>query len=130
MEARFRGAKGERGERGETDTDGPQGSAGVIPPRIRRAFAYLLLLALALAAANLFWSWHLTTESQAAQRSAQAMAHRQSAVVERKICTTMRELAALRPPAGNPAANPSRAYDQRLHATLDQLGADLGCNSR
>lgn len=23
--------------------------------------------------------------------------------------------------------NPSRAYEQEEHATLDQLGADLGC---
>ena len=28
---------------------------------------------------------------------------------------------------GNPATNPSRAFDDHLHATLDRLGPDLGC---
>ena len=33
----------------------------------------------------------------------------------------------LKPPAGNPVKNPARGYDQELHATLSQLGPDLGC---
>ena len=49
-------------------------------------------------------------------------------MLERKLCQTFGELAALKPPAGNPATNPARSYDQQLHATLSQLGTDLGCD--
>jgi hypothetical protein len=56
-----------------------------------------------------------------------ASQQRQAATVQRKLCTTMAELAALKPPPGNPATNPSRAYDQHLHATLTEIGADFGC---
>lgn len=96
----------------------------------KRANAALLFLVLVIGGGNLLASYLQVHASQAAQREGQAMARRQGAAVEGKICTTMRELAALKPPAGNPAANPSRAYDQRLHATLDQIGTDLGCRSR
>ena len=123
------GEHGDQGERGATGAAGAKGIPGVIPPRIRRAFASLFVLMFALAAVNLFWSWHLATASQAAQRAGQTAAQRQSAMVERKICTTMSRLAALRPPAGNPATNPSRAYLQGEHDTLVQLGTDLGCRT-
>ena len=76
-----------------------------------------IVLALALNAGFTYWS---IGNSQAQQRQ-------QGAAVERKLCTTLAHLAALKPPAGNPARNPSRAFDQSLHATLDQLGPDLGC---
>lgn len=58
--------------------------------------------------------------SQAAQR-------RQGAAVELKLCTTLDRLAALMPPPGSPAVNPSRAYEQALHTVLAQLGPDVGC---
>lgn len=76
-----------------------------------------ILLALGLNVAYTTWS----VESS---RSAQ---QHQGELVERKICTTMAHLAALKPPAGNPARNPSRAFDQNLHGVLDNLGFDLGC---
>lgn len=47
--------------------------------------------------------------------------------VELKLCTTLDKLAALKPPPGNAQANPSRAYLQQEHATLAELGIDLGC---
>lgn len=59
--------------------------------------------------------------------STQQAQQRQGRLVEHSICTTLGKLAALKPPAGNPATNPSRAYEDSLHATLDQLGPDLGC---
>ena len=51
----------------------------------------------------------------------------QAQVFERKLCTTLGSLAALKPPAGSPQANPSRAYLQAEHARLAQLGPDVGC---
>ena len=85
-----------------------------------RSVAILVLLAIVLAAANLLWTAHEVRADNAAQQ-------RQGQVVEQKLCSTLGKLAALKPPAGNPATNPARGYDQELHATLDQLGPDLGC---
>jgi hypothetical protein len=76
-----------------------------------------LVIAIALNAAYTTWA---ISSSQAAQR-------RQGISVEHKICATLQRLTALKPPAGDPGKNPSRAYEDDLHATLDQLGPDLGC---
>lgn len=76
-----------------------------------------VVLAVALNAGFTWWSVENSRTSQ----------QRQGEMVEHKICTTMAHLAALKPPAGNPRTNPSRAFDQNLHVTLDQLGPDLGC---
>jgi hypothetical protein len=84
--------------------------------------------AIALAMASILLALGLnvayTTWSVESSRSAQ---QHQGELVERKICTTMAHLAALKPPAGNPVTNPSRAFDQNLHSALDGLGFDLGC---
>ncbi len=85
-----------------------------------RAVIALLVLTLIVGAGNLWASWDEVHSSQAAQQ-------RQGQAVETKLCSTFGKLAALQPPAGNPASNPSRAYEDRLHATLDDLGTDLGC---
>lgn len=61
-----------------------------------------------------------------ATRTATAQ-QRAGVVLGERLCTTFGRLAALKPPPGNPAVNPSRAYEQEEHATLDQLGTDLGC---
>jgi hypothetical protein len=84
-----------------------------------------------LAASGLFWINHAVHDSQAAIQAAQhreqVMQQQAGAVVIGKLCLTFGKLAALKPPAGNPATNPSRAFEQREHATLVQLGTDLGC---
>jgi hypothetical protein len=108
-----RGQQGKQGERGERGL--PRGQA--------RAVVYLFVLAVLLAVAGLFWINHQVHASQGAARQA-------GQAVEVKLCSTFGRLAALQPPPGNPAANPSRAYLQAEHATLVQLGADLGCNRR
>lgn len=87
---------------------------------VKTAVGALLALTLAMGAGNLWASWDEVHASQAAQQ-------RQGRVVEQKLCTTFGKLAANKPPPGNPAANPSRAYDQNNHAILDELGTDLGC---
>ena len=57
----------------------------------------------------------------------QTAATRQGVAVETKLCASFTALAALQPPAGNPATHPSRAYEQRLHVQLDQIGISVGC---
>ena len=78
------------------------------------------MVAFALLALDFLFTAHYVNLTQAAQR-------RQGEAVEHSICTTLVKLAALKPPAGSATANPSRAYEQQLHATLDELGPDLGC---
>jgi hypothetical protein len=96
----------------------PRGT--VLTRSVLRSVAILVVLAIALAGLNLLWTAHEV-------RANNTMQQRQGQVVEQKLCSTLGKLAALKPPAGNPATNPARGYDQRLHATLDQLGPDLGC---
>lgn len=47
--------------------------------------------------------------------------------IGQRLCTTLNKLSVLAPPTGSPINNPSRAYEQELHTTLDQLGPDIGC---
>lgn len=90
------------------------------PVRGRYAYVALAALSVLLAAAAMLFAVHYYSASQAAER-------RQGAVIEAKLCTTLGRLAALSPPPGSPAVNPSRAYEQSLHAVLAQLGPDIGC---
>jgi hypothetical protein len=85
-----------------------------------RSAAYLAVLVLALNGVSYAWQVHSHDEQQAAQQ-------RQGVLLEQKLCTTFGRLAALKPPPGNPVANPSRAYLQEEHAALVDLGSDLGC---
>ena len=92
-------------------------------PRIEvRDAVYFLLLLLCF----LFLAHYVNSYRDGQQRE-QAAQRRQGVLVERKLCTTLDRLTQLRPPPGNPATNPSRAFDQKLHSTLGQLGPDLGC---
>ena len=113
-----RGPQGERGEQGMT--------AGA-----RRAVISLFAFTLVLAGLNLFWTAHEVNASrsaiQAEHAREQAEQRQAGAVLGGKLCLTFGKLAALKPPPGPAAENPSRAFEQELHATLDELGADLGC---
>jgi hypothetical protein len=113
------GPQGPRGVQGNQGNRGEQGATG-LSRSVRRALVWLFALAVIMAGANLFWTAHEVHASRASQQRA-------GAVLEQKLCTTFRKLAANKPPAGNPRTNPSRAYDQNQHAILDELGADLGC---
>jgi hypothetical protein len=82
------------------------------------------------------WSGYVEAHSQARSQAhavlvieqrEQAAQKAAGVVLGDKLCSTFDTLSALKPPAGNPKANPSRAYEQELHAALDQLGTDLGC---
>jgi hypothetical protein len=92
-----------------------------------RSVAALVLLALLVTGANLLWTARQENVFQSAQQAQNAARQHQGAVIEEKLCQTLARLAALKPPAGNPRTNPSRAYLQAEHDTLAQLGADIGC---
>lgn len=87
----------------------------------RTSAAVLAAVVMLLLAANLLFTARYVSATRAHEQ-------RQGQIVQHKICATLSKLAALQPPAGNPASNPSRGYEQELHATLDQLGPDLGCS--
>ncbi len=88
--------------------------------RTTLALCLLVVLTLIVGAGNLLASWNEVHSSQAAQQ-------RQGQAVETKLCSTFGKLGALKPPPGDAKKNPSRAYEQSLHAALVQLGTDLGC---
>ena len=94
--------------------------------RARYAFVALAMLTLVMTGVAILFTVSYYQREQAAQR-------RQGAQLEQKLCATLDPLAGLatlKPPAGNPGDNPSRAYEQRLSAKLAplaQLGPDLGC---
>ena len=114
------GGQGERGERGERGAPG-------LSVAVRRALVFLFVLAMVFGMFNLLWDARQQAAFQSSQQREQAVQHQAGLALGEKLCVTFGRLAALKPPAGNPAKNPSRAYDQELHATLDQLGTDLGC---
>ena len=127
------GNQGNPGHPGNRGEQGMRGPAGLSRPG-RRALVFLFTLSVALGGLNLLWTAHEVHASQSAVQAAyvseQQARQQAGAVIEQKLCSTFGMLAALKPPAGNPAANPSRAYEDNLHTALDQLGTDLGCGHR
>ena len=103
----------------------PRGT--VLTRSVLRSAAVLILLVMLVTGANLLWTAHAVNSFQSNQRQEQQAQRRQGALIEAKLCSTLGRLAALKPPPGDPAANPSRAYLQAEHDTLAQLGVDLGC---
>jgi hypothetical protein len=87
--------------------------------------AFLLLgLDLLFTARYVNWTHAKFAEQQAAQ---QAVQRRAGEVVERAICTDIGTMAAIQPPAGNPARNPSRSYEDAEHRAWTGLYVGLGC---
>ena len=109
------GAKGEQGAQGERG----------LPLLTGRAIVVLFGIGVLIGVGNLFWTAHEVRAAGTAQHQEQAAQQRQGAVLEAKLCTTLDRLAALKPPAGDPASNPARAYAQQEHAVLAQLGPDI-----
>lgn len=88
--------------------------------KVRYAFVALVVLTLLMTAAAILFTISYYHTEQASQRA-------QGAALEHKLCTSLDRLAALKPPPGSVADNPSRAYEQEQHAILAQLGPDVGC---
>jgi hypothetical protein len=111
--------------------------------RFKRITAHARLLILfagvvGLVAGSYLLSLRAIHSAETAQRQQQAAQRRQAArqkaaqqrageAIERKLCGVFDGIAALKPPAGDPATNPSRAYEQRLHAKLAEVGPILKC---
>lgn len=112
-------AKGDRGEQGNQGNRGERGVDG-LSPRLRRSLFGLFCVAVILAVIAVVAVFHEQDSARTAQQ-------KQGEMVEAKLCTTLGRLTELQPPPGNPVTNPSRAFDQKLHDTLSQLGPDLGC---
>ena len=86
---------------------------------VRGVWIMVICIAAAIALNAGFTLWAIRNYQQAQKT--------QGAAIETTLCATLNRLAALKPPPGNPAQNPSRAYLQQEHATLAQLGGDLRC---
>lgn len=127
------GPRGPQGNRGEQGNQGDQGPSG-LSRSVGLALVYLFVLAAVLGGASLLWTAHEVHASQAAIQAAQhreqVIQQQAGAVLGRKLCITFGKLAALKPPPGSAARNPSRAYLQDQHDTLVQLGTDLGCGRK
>lgn len=92
-----------------------------------QGMAGLVALTLVVGGGNL-WATRAEVQTVRASQHHDDVARQKAAAgLERKLCTTFGKLAARQPPPGDPARNPSRAYEQWLHGTLVQLGTDVGC---
>jgi hypothetical protein len=90
----------------------------------------LLALLLLVGGGNLWATYAQVHDYKAEQAREQAVQARQGAHVLHLLCASFGELASDTPPAGNPAQNPSRAFDQKQHVILVSLGTDLGCGRK
>lgn len=118
--------QGPQGPQGNQGKQGEQGRTG-LSISVRRGLVFLVALCLLLSGANFLWSARQQHGYEASLQASHAAHQRADQLMIDKLCLTFGRLGALTPPAGNPATNPSRAYDQELHMTLVQLGVDLGC---
>jgi hypothetical protein len=98
----------------------------------------LLVLVLLVGGGNL-WATHDQVAASAAQQKQnqdrqaalaqqeQAAQRKAGLLIEEAICTDMGTMAKIPPPAGNPAANPSRSYEDAEHRAWAGLYSGLGC---
>jgi hypothetical protein len=115
----------------------PPGRQAMLSRREKWFAAAVLLTVVVLGAGNLASSYMQNKAFQRqftmAQQQAAATQRKTGALIEAKLCSTLlpvEALARLTPPPGDPAKNPSRAFEQKLIVTLAplaQLGADIGC---
>jgi hypothetical protein len=87
----------------------------------------LLVLVLIMGAGSLLASGLQNQSFQAGQRHEEAVQRRQGQMIEHKICQDVTTMAAILPPAGPPAVNPSRAYEQAEHRAWSGLVLAIGC---
>lgn len=89
------------------------------------ARSWLIGLILAAVVVSLVAQWQQQRDWQQAYVRQQQASQRSGAAIIKKVCVDFGELAANKPPPGNPKTNPSRRYDQTNHLILTGIGADL-----
>lgn len=89
--------------------------------------AFLLVLMIIVGVGNLWATYAYVSSFKSQLASQQRVATAAGQVVEQKLCTTFGNLAALQPPKGSQGTNPSRAYEQKLHAILAGVSDDINC---
>ncbi len=116
------------GATGATGAIGPTGRPGRdITPGAKLGIIGLLILVLLVGGGNL-WATYTEVNSFKQQIAAQEIQQKAAnAIFGKKLCATLDRLAALKAPPGSATANPSRAYEQELAATLSELKPDVGC---
>lgn len=96
--------------------------------RVRLSNRGIVVLAIVVAVLiNAGFSFWLVESNNSAMAAQQRASQRAGARIEAELCHTFESLYADKPPAGNPATNPSRAYLQELHARLGEVPPDLKC---
>ena len=122
-------AQGPRGSQGNQGNQGNRGEKGApgLSISVRRSLVYMGVVFLVLVAANFLWSARQQNAYEASLARDHVAHLKADELMVEKLCLTFGKLGALKPPAGPAAANPARAYEQEEHATLIQLGTDLGC---
>lgn len=91
-----------------------------ITPGARRAVVFLFVFTLVMAATSMWFAVTYYHREQAAQQH-------QAAAFEKRLCTTLGRLAALKPPPLSGPSDLGRAYLQQQHQVLAELGPDVGC---
>jgi Collagen triple helix repeat (20 copies) len=125
-----RGPQGAQGQRGHEGRPGVMGRAGApgISAGTRRAAIGLLVLVLIVGAGNLVASYDQVQSFKNQLRTQQVAEEITGAREIGALCSDVGTMAAIPAPAGNPAANPSRAYEQAEARAWSGLVGDLGCS--
>lgn len=117
-------ARGKKGDKGDTGEPGPRGLSK-LSRSATYAIAGVLAASLIIAGCGLFLGFRGVEQAhhsiELAQRALAVTRHHNA------LCTAIAALVAVPPPAGNPALNPARAYDQEQHAIFNHLHGKFGC---
>lgn len=95
-----------------------------------RLMAVLVALVLVVGAANLLATRQYLDSYKAGQAREQAASRAAGVLVEQKLCLDLGTMSGIPAPAGNPQANPSRAYEQAEHRAWLGLYDGLGCGRK
>jgi hypothetical protein len=120
MAARFRGEKGAKGDKGDS---GPSR----LPARVAWSLVVLFVVAVAIGGTAVFVAAAARNAATQAVYREQVASRKAGQLLEQALCADVGTMAAIRAPAGSPAANPSRAYEQAEHRAWAGLVVALRC---
>jgi hypothetical protein len=87
--------------------------------QVRVIWVISLCIAAAIFLNGLFTVWSIRNYQNAQQA--------QGVIIDRKLCADVSTMSNIKPPAGPPSTNPSRAYEQAEHRAWSGLRDALGC---